>query len=63
MMNKNNTKNLMWLEKEKIKDDVRLMNDKDKLINQIKQLGKDNILPKPPKKITLWEKIKRILLG
>lgn len=63
MMNKNNTKNLMWLEKEKIKDDVRLMNDKDKLINQIKQLGKDNILPKPPKKITLWQKIKRILLG
>jgi hypothetical protein len=63
MMNKKNTKNLMWLEKEKIKDDIRLTNDKDKLINQIKQLGKDNILPKPPKKITLWQKIKRILLG
>ena len=63
MMNKKNTKNLMWLEKEKIKDNIRLMNDKDRLINQIKQLGKDNILPKPPKKITLWEKIKRILLG
>jgi hypothetical protein len=53
----------MWLEKEKIKDDIRLTNDKDKLINQIKQLGKDNILPKPPKKITLWQKIKTILLG
>jgi hypothetical protein len=53
----------MWLEKEKIKDGIQLENEKKRIIEQLKNMGKENILPKPPKKITLWQKIKRILLG
>jgi hypothetical protein len=62
-MNKKNTKDLMWLEKEKIKDNIQLETEKKRLIEQLKTMGKENILPKPPKKITLWQKIKRIVLG
>ena len=62
-MNKKNTKDLMWLEKEKIKDNIQLETEKKRIIEQLKNMGKENILPKPPKKITLWMKIKRILLG
>ena len=53
----------MWLEKEKIKDKLQLENEKKRIIEQLKNMGKENILPKPPKKITLWQKIKRIILG
>lgn len=53
----------MWLEKEKIKDDLQLENEKKRIIEQLKNMGKENILPKPPQKITLWQKIKRIILG
>ena len=53
----------MWLEKEKIKDNIQLETEKKRLIEQLKTMGKENILPKPPKKITLWQKIKRIVLG
>jgi len=63
MMNKKKEKDLMWLEKERIKDNLQLENEKKRLINQLKNVGKENVLPKPPKKITLWQKIKRILLG
>jgi hypothetical protein len=62
-MNKKNTKDLMWLEKEKIKDNIQLETEKKRLIEQLKTMGKEDILPKPPKKITLWQKIKRIVLG
>jgi len=62
-MNKKSTKDLMWLEKEKIKDNIQLETEKKRIIEQLKNMGKENILPKPPKKITLWMKIKRILLG
>jgi hypothetical protein len=62
-MSKKNTKDLMWLEKEKIKDNIQLETEKKRLIEQLKTMGKEDILPKPPKKITLWQKIKRIVLG
>ena len=44
----------------------RLLKEKKKLINELSVLKKDDILPKPPeppKKLTLWMKIKKVLMG
>ena len=50
-----------WLKTEMEKDLKDLEIDKKKLISQIKQFKKEEIIPKKPKKLTLWEKIKKIL--
>ena len=52
---------LDWLKNEMEKDLKDLDVDKTNLINQIKNFKKEEILPKKPKKLTLWEKIKKIL--
>ena len=44
----------------------QLEKEKNKIINELKVLKKDDILPKPPeppKKLTLWMKIKKVLMG
>jgi hypothetical protein len=43
------------------KDKKDLNYEKIVFIDQIKQLKKEDILPKRNKKLTLWEKIKKIL--
>jgi hypothetical protein len=50
-----------WLKNEMEKDLKELDVDKTKLINQIKKFKKEEILPKKPKKLTIWQKIKKIL--
>lgn len=50
-----------WLKNEMEKDLKDLDNDKTNLINQIKKLKKEEILPKKPKELTLWQKMKKIL--
>jgi len=62
MMEKN-SKLLSWLESEKQKDNNELKQEKQNIINQIKGLSKIDILPKKPKKLTLWQRIKRVLVG
>jgi hypothetical protein len=47
----------------KDKDRRELENEKNSLINDIKKIKKEDILPPPPKKLTLWQKLKRVLLG
>lgn len=56
---------LKWLETQIKKDNQELENEKLNLIRNIKKLKKEDILPKveTPKKLTLWQKIKRVLLG
>lgn len=51
-----------WLEKEKTKDNVELSISKKKLVNEIKQLDRTIIFPKK-KKLTLWQRIKIMILG
>lgn len=51
------------LEKEKNKFKRELDLEKDKLISQLTKLKKDDILPEKPKKLTLWQKIKKVLMG
>lgn len=53
---------LNWFNSEKLKDQRELDNNKRKLINDIKKIKKEEIFPKP-KKLTLWQKIKIVLLG
>jgi uncharacterized protein YaaN involved in tellurite resistance len=60
---KKNLQQLEWLESEIRKDNVILEKEKSKLIENIKKLKKEDILPKPPEKLTLWQRIKKVLMG
>lgn len=55
------TKLLTWLEKEKNKDIQDLNREKQEIINQIKKLKKEDILPSKPKKQSVWKKILKFL--
>ena len=62
------TKNIQLLELEKFEKERNKFNreldlEKDRLINQLTKLKKDEILPEKPKKLTLWQKIKKVLMG
>jgi len=53
---------LDWLEREKKKDEVMLNKDKEHFINQIKKIKKEEIFLSEQKKLTLWQRIKRVLM-
>jgi hypothetical protein len=53
---------LNWFNSEKLKDQRELDRNKQKIVNDIKKIKKEDLFPKP-KKLTLWQKIKVILLG
>jgi hypothetical protein len=53
---------LNWFHSEKLKDQRELDREKEKIINQIKGVKKENLFPTPVK-LSLWRKIKIILLG
>lgn len=55
---------LEWLKNEIEKDTIDLEKEKIKIIEQIKNLKKEEIIkPKEEIKLTLWKRIKRVLLG
>ena len=60
---KKNLQQLERLQNEIIKDKIILDQEKSKLIENIKKLKREDILPKPPKKLTLWQRIKKVLMG
>lgn len=53
---------LNWFNSEKLKDQRELDKNKEKIINEIRGLKKDDLFPKP-KKLSIWKKIRIILLG
>ena len=53
---------LNWFNSEKLKDQRELDRNKEKIVNEIKKITKEDLFPKP-EKLTIWEKIKVILLG
>ncbi len=53
---------LQWYEKELLKDKNELEKEKNDLIKKLKGLSKDDIIPKP-EKLTLWQRIKKVLMG
>lgn len=61
-MSQRTEKILKWLEGEKVKDSRELEKEKQLLIREIRKRKKDDFFPKP-KKLTLWQKIKILLLG
>ena len=52
-----------WLNNELEKDRIEVERNKSKLINQIKQLKKEDIVKVNVEKMTLWKRIKKVLLG
>lgn len=53
---------LSWLESEKLKDSKEIENTKRKYIEEIRGIKKEELFQKP-KKLTLWQKIKILILG
>lgn len=51
-----------WFNSEKLKDQREIDKTKEKLIREIRGLKKEDLFPKPVK-LSLWKKIKIILLG
>lgn len=51
-----------WLKNEIRKDSLEIDLEKEEFINSIKKLKKDDILPKKPKKLSIWQKMKKILM-
>jgi|LakMenEpi03Aug12_release.lakeMendotaPanAssembly.Ray.scaffolds.fasta_scaffold1841607_2 hypothetical protein len=56
-------KELEKLNKEKVKNVIDLESEKEKFIKEITQIKKEDIIPKPPKKLSLWNRIKKVLMG
>jgi hypothetical protein len=51
-----------WFNSEKLKDQVELDREKEKIIKQLKGIKKDELFPKPIK-LSLWKKLQIILWG
>jgi hypothetical protein len=60
---KNQLKQLEWLEKEKIKDSLELEREKLELIKQIKKIKKEEIIQPKLKKLTIWQRLIKVLMG
>jgi len=55
---------LEWLQKEIRKDQITLNKSKNDLINEIKKNKKEEIIPKQEIiKLSLWKRIKKVLMG
>ena len=61
-MKKKSEQQLEWLEKEIQKDKIELEKNKLALINEIKKYKKEDVIPKK-EKISLWTRIKKVLMG
>jgi len=53
---------LDWLKSEQQKDSKEIEAYKQKILRDLKSLKREDLVPKP-KKITLWQRIKILLLG
>lgn len=53
---------LNWLSKEQKKDNVEIELSKKKFIDEIKRIKKEDLI-KVPKKTSIWQKIKIMILG
>ena len=56
-------KNLQWLKNEVEFDERELNREKMQFISQIKKLKKEEIIPTKEEKISLWQRMKKVLLG
>jgi hypothetical protein len=54
-----------WLNNEYEKDKKELEYDKKKILDEIKKLKKEDIIPikTKEKKLSIWQKLKKVLMG
>jgi hypothetical protein len=52
----------IWLQNESEKDKNALENEKNNLIQEIRKLKKEDLLPKE-EKLSIWQRIKKTLVG
>ncbi len=63
MSNTNRNQSILnWLESEKLKDTKDIENTKKKYIEEIRGIKKEELF-KVPKKLTLWQRIKILIMG
>jgi hypothetical protein len=65
-MKKKALKELELLGNDIINTSKQLEKEKNKIIGELRGLTKEDILPKPPespKKLTLWQKLLKVLMG
>lgn len=62
-MTKKKLKMINWLDEQVQKDKVELDREKQELIERIKKLKKEDVLPVKPKKLTIWQRIIKVLMG
>jgi|688.fasta_scaffold1964548_2 hypothetical protein len=60
-MEKKNLEPQEWLKNEINKDESWISKEKQNFINEIKKYKKEDILPEKPKKLTLWQRLKKVL--
>jgi hypothetical protein len=60
-MEKKNLEPQEWLKNEINKDESWVSKEKQNFINEIKKYKKEDILPEKPKKLTLWQRLKKVL--
>ena len=51
-----------WLKSEIEKDNKELENEKKRIIDSLKQIKKDDIIP-TKEELSLWKRIKKVLMG
>jgi hypothetical protein len=51
------------LENQINKDKKELDREKEQFIQQIKKLKKEEIVPKPKNKLTIWQRLMKVLMG
>jgi hypothetical protein len=56
-------KQLDWYNNELKKDQLELDKEKNDFINEIKKIKKEDLIKPKPKKLTFWQKLKKIILG
>lgn len=56
-------KNLQWLKNEIESDEKELQRQKNEFISQIKKIKKEEIIPFKNEKLSLWQRMKKVLLG
>lgn len=62
-MKKKNSEKLEWLQNQIEKDKKELDRDKSLFISEIKKHKKEDLLPQKPKKLSLWKRILKALMG
>jgi len=54
---------LDWYNNELRKDQLELDKEKNDFIKEIKKIKKEDLIKTKPKKLTFWQKLKKIILG